>query len=248
MRAGRAQAMASMSFPADTAAAMLHVPAAVAAAAAAAPSVFLPAPQMPLSAAHQVSPVASVTPTPAVGRTPEGPRGWAPLVATTPGRPAFKAGGPQSQLGQQANGGSAQGSQQQPQTASHAVIKSYSPADALTHKVPAVAACSVSPDEHMQAMEGVWNNPVVVNGDDPAPAQHAEADADADSEYEELSSPDSLQELSSRETSPRCLAYGCMQPHTPAHDCTPQQTSHNRFRLHPSPEVERDLFGASTLL
>ena len=210
MRAGRAQAMASMSFPADTAAAMLHVPAAVAAAAVAAPSLSLPAPQMPLSAAHQVSPLASMTPTPVVGHTLEGPRGWVPLVATTPGRPAFTAGGPQSQSGQKADGGSAQGSQQRPQTPSHSVIKSYSPADTLTRKVPAVAACGVSPDAHMQAMEGVWNNPVVLNEDDSAPAQHAGADADTNSDREELSSPNSMQELSSRETSPRCLAYGCM--------------------------------------
>ncbi len=232
VRAGRAQAMASLSFPADTAAAMLHVPATVPTAGAVVPSASTPAPQIPLSAAHQISPAVGVTPTLAVGHMPEGRRGGAPLVATLSGRPASYAGGPQSQLGEQADGSSAQGSQQEPQTPSLSAIKSYSPADILTRKLPAVAACGDGPDVHIQAIKGAWKMSVVVNGDDPAPAQHAEVHANADSNCEEMSSPDSVQELSSRETTPRCAAYGCTTLHICAHVCTPQEKLQDGLCLH----------------
>ena len=184
MRAGREQAMAAMSCAADTAGAMLH--------GQCAPEAELrDAPQMPPSAAHQVSPVASTAP-PAVAPPVTGPSERTSLVAGSSGMPAAE---PQNQSAVQMNEGAP------PSSRSQAAIKSYSPANIVKKKIPAVTACDISSDVHMQAMQGAWNSQLAV-ADEDKPKQQQEAKAD---KAEDKSSQSSQQEpeLSSRETSAR---------------------------------------------
>lgn len=71
----------------------------------------------------------------------------------------------------------------------------------MKKKIPAVTACDISSDVHMQAMQGAWNSQLAV-ADEDKPKQQQEAKAD---KAEDKSSQSSQQEpeLSSRETSAR---------------------------------------------
>ena len=207
VRAGREQAMAAMSFSADpVGGAMLHGQCTPEAQQAR----LRNAPQMPPAAAHQVSPVMSAAAPPAVALPLSSPPGWTPHVACTPDRLAAQLQ-KQSAVQSQERAPSVGGSQQQPEQAmpqagplpnSQAAIKSYSPADTVKQKIPAVAACSIGSEAQMQAMQGAWNSHLAVaNADKPqqqqqeAPETEDEEDASQDSQHEP--------ELSSGETSVR---------------------------------------------
>ncbi len=188
VRAGREQAMAAMSCAADPAGAMLHgqcVPEAE----------QRNAPQMPPSAAHQVSPVVSTAPPPAVAPSGVSPSEQSPLVAGTSGSPAAE---PQNHSAVQADEGVP------PSSRSQAAIKAYSPASIVKQKIPAVTASIISPDVHMKAMQGAWNSQMPVAGKDkPEQQQQAATATEAEAEEEAPQSSQQEPELSSRDTSVR---------------------------------------------
>jgi len=198
VRAGRDQAMA-MVFPADTSEDMLD------AQSLPVPQTSPPGPpQMPLSAAHQVSPVISMTPPPAVQPSPLGPRGWTPLVAYTPGVPGTEPHAESLLLSDDDSAHSQQ--EEDPLSPSHPAFKSYSPADTARQKVPAVAAAAVTYEEQIQAMESAWNNHAADANEADAPDEQQQNadDENADVEpEEEQSEDDDMEDMSSRETSVR---------------------------------------------
>lgn len=202
VRAGREQAMAAMSCAADTGGAMLH--------GQCMPEADLhAAPQMPLTVAHQVSPVMSSAALPVVAPSVTGPHGSTSSAAYASWRPAAEPG---DQSVDQSNHGvpSAGGTQQQPEHAvpcggslsrSQPAIKSYSPAALVKQKIPAVTACNISSDMHMQAMQGACSSRVAVAAVGKPTQQQGVADSKA--EKEAAQGHEYHAELSSRETSVR---------------------------------------------
>lgn len=199
VRAGRAQAMASLSFPADTAGAMLHAQSPFAAELALAP-------QMPLPAAHTVSPGDNIVPIPAVG-PPVAPR-WRPLVACMPGIPAVSPAQnpPQAHDYSVSMPGSGAGGpgQQTPLPQPVQAIKSYSPADALAQPSrPAVAACSLA--AYTQAWAGSGGELMLASAEEPEeepeevqPASKAKQSSELSSQDSPQDSDDSMQNSTSR--------------------------------------------------
>ncbi len=161
-------------------------------------------PQMPLSAAHQVSPVMGTTPPPAVQPSPMGPRGWTPLVAYTPGVPGTEPHAESLLLSDDDSADSQQ--EEDPLPPSQPAFKSYSPADTARQKVPAVAAAAVTYEEQIQAMKSAWNNHAADANEADAPDEQQENadDENGDDEPgEEQSEDDDMEDMSSRETSVR---------------------------------------------
>ena len=172
------------------------------------------APQMPPAAAHQVSPVMSAVSPPAVAFSLSSPPGWTPPVACTPERPTAELQN-QSAVQSHERAPSVGTSLQQPQQAmphagslpnNQTAIKSYSPADTVERKIPAVTACNISPDVQLQAMQGAWNSHMAMAEADKQGADKPKQQQKApETEDEEEASQDSQQEpeFSSGETSVR---------------------------------------------
>ena len=202
VRAGREQAMAAMICRADTAGAMLH--------GQCMPEAHLrDAPQMPLTVAPQVSPVMSTAPPPAVAPSVTSPQGSIPSGAYASRRPAAEPG---NQCVEHSTHGvpRAGGFKQQPEQAvpcggplsrSQPAIKSYSPAALEKQKIPAVTACNVSSDVHVQAMQGARTGHLAVACVEEPTQQQGLPDGKA--RKKAVQSSEQNAELSSRETSVR---------------------------------------------
>ena len=189
VRAGRAQAMSPMFCSPDAAAAMLHAPAPHAAAAAAAAAAVPRQPlsvATPLSAAHKVSLGTPVSPLPAVNNSHLGLQGSTPPLAYAPTLSAALPAPLQQATAQVLVRSDAspcngelppkQGVPSVSPSAHPSAIQSYSPADAVTQNLPAVATQATDSSAAQQAACGAHQVPMTASKEAPAAAQHANGD------------------------------------------------------------------------